>query len=250
MTTEWDGIARWLDGQHGDTGDLWHRALIDPPVLALIGDVQGLDVIDVACGNGYLTRKLARQGARLTAVDASSASLELAQARDASEPLGIIYHVRDAAWLDGIEAGRFDLAVCNMALMDIADAAGAIREISRVLKPAGRFVASLSHPCFQTVGGSAWLIEQSDDATTVSRRVSRYRQVTQGPEPWRTPNGLHTTTSYHRPLAWYFRAFKAAGFAVTAFEEPEPTAEFFVQEPQAAWIAEIPVDCVIEAIKL
>ena len=60
----------------------------------------------------------------------------------------ICYYVADAAHLELFEKGSFDLVVCNMALMDIEDATGAIQEVARVLRPQGRFVASLSHPCF------------------------------------------------------------------------------------------------------
>ena len=51
-STGWDQMAEWWDEQLGDTGDLWHRALIDPPMLELAGDVDGLRILDLACGNG------------------------------------------------------------------------------------------------------------------------------------------------------------------------------------------------------
>jgi 2-polyprenyl-3-methyl-5-hydroxy-6-metoxy-1,4-benzoquinol methylase len=36
--------------------------LIDPPLLQLVGEVSGLHLLDLACGNGYLSRRFARQG--------------------------------------------------------------------------------------------------------------------------------------------------------------------------------------------
>ena len=72
------------------------------------------------------------------------------------EPLGITYHVADAAHLEMLEEGTFDLVVCDMALMDIENAAGAIQEVALMLQPKGRFVASLSHPCFDKVNTSGW----------------------------------------------------------------------------------------------
>ena len=68
----WDDMAAWLDEKHGDTGDLWHRALIDPVLLTLVGDVNGLQVLEVACGNGYLSRRLARMGAQVTSICCAS----------------------------------------------------------------------------------------------------------------------------------------------------------------------------------
>ncbi len=244
MSTEWDAIAGWWDDTQGDTGDLWHRALIDPTLFGVLGSVAGQRVLDLACGNGYIGRRLARAGARVVGVDACAPLIERARAREAGDPLGISYHVADAARLAPLADHVFDVVVCNMALMDIADAAGAIREARRVLRPRGRFVASLSHPCFDVPNASAWVVERLNYTTTVWRKVSRYREVFGDAVPW---NDWHIA-SYHRPLSWYVRTLRAAGFVLTAFEEPEPTAEFLADSPIGPWIAEMPQHCVIEAV--
>jgi 2-polyprenyl-3-methyl-5-hydroxy-6-metoxy-1,4-benzoquinol methylase len=62
-TFGWDQMTDWWDENIGDEGDLWHRTLIDPPLLDLVGEVSGLHLLDLACGNGYLSRRFARQGA-------------------------------------------------------------------------------------------------------------------------------------------------------------------------------------------
>ncbi len=247
----WDGMVEWWDEQIGEEGDLWHRALIDPPVLQLAGKVRGLRVLDLACGNGYLSRRFARQGADVTGVDATAAIVERARAREAQEPLGITYHVADAAHLAMLTDGTCDLVVCNMALMDIENAAGAIQEVARVLRPQGRFVASLAHPCFDKVNTSGWAIERIYPITTIWRKMSHYRELATADFPWlRVPGQTTYTRAYHRPLSWYFRTLRASGFVIAAFEEPEPTEEFLASSPQGPWIAEIPLHCVIEAWKM
>jgi ubiquinone/menaquinone biosynthesis C-methylase UbiE len=247
----WDRMVEWWDEQIGDEGDLWHRALIDPPLLQLAGAVGGLRVLDLACGNGYLSRRFARQGATVSGVDASAAIIERARAREVREPLGITYHMADAAHLAMLEDGAFDLVVCNMALMDIENAAGAIQEVARVLRTPGRFVASLAHPCFEKLGTSGWAIERIYPVTTIWRKMSHYRELTAADFPWhKVPGQIIYTPTYHRPLSWYFRTLRAAGFVVTAFEEPEPTEEFLATSPQGPWVAEIPLHCIIEAWKI
>jgi ubiquinone/menaquinone biosynthesis C-methylase UbiE len=248
----WDTMAAWLDEKHKDEGDLWHRALIDPPLLRLLGPVAGQRVLEVAAGNGYLARKLARQGGHVTAIDASANLIALAQQREARDPLGIVYHVADAARSEMLRDGAFDVVVCNMALMDIEDAAGALGQAARVLRASGRFLASFSHPCFDVPGASAWVVERMDLTTTVWRKVSRYREVFQGWCPWRFagPTGFHHTPAYHRPLSWYFRALRNAGLVVTALEEPAPTEELAAQSSQGEWLASVPLHVVIEAHKL
>ena len=250
-TFGWDQMAEWWDANIGDEGDLWHRALIDPPLLRLVGEVSGRRVLDLACGDGYLSRRFARQLASVIGVDANAPLIERARAREAQEPLGITYHVADAAHLSMLEEGAFDLVVCNMALMDIEHAALAIQEVARVLGPQGRFVANLSHPCFDKVKTSGWEIEQIYPTTTIWRKMSHYRELAVADLPWqRVPGQIVSTRAHHRPLSWYVRTLRAAGFVVAALEEPEPTEEFLAGSPQGPWIAEIPLHCVIEAWKV
>ena len=246
----WEELASWWDQRQTDAGDLWHRTLINPTVFQVLGSVTGLQVLELACGNGYLCRHLARQGAKVVGVDASAAMIERAKVREATEPLGVAYHVAYTAKLEMFRDASFDVVLCNMALFDIEDAAQTIRETSRVLRSGGRFVASLIHPCFDTGEASAWLIERAGLTTTVYRKVSRYREVFSYQNPWRGAEGTWYTIAYHRPLSWYVRAIRSAGLAVTAFEEPEPTEEFVTRSSEGPWIAQIPLHCVIEATRL
>jgi ubiquinone/menaquinone biosynthesis C-methylase UbiE len=250
-TFGWDEMTGWWDEKQGDEGDLWHRTLIDPPLLRLVSEVSGLHILDLACGNGYLSRRFAHQGAIVTSVDANAPLIERARTREAQESLGITYHVADAAHLEILEDGVFDLVVCNMALMDIENATGAIQEVSRVLRPKGRFVFSISHPCFDKVNTSGWDIERIYPNTTIWRKMSHYREIVAADLPWqRVPDQIVYTRTYHRPLSWYFRTLRASGVVVAALEEPEPTEEFLASSEQGAWIAEIPLHCVIEAWKV
>ncbi len=247
----WDQMATWWDEKMGDEGDLWHRTLIDPTLLWLVGEVRGMRVLDLCCGNGYLSRRFARQGATVVSVDTNVPLIERAYEREKQEPLGITYYVADASHLDMLQDSVFDLIVCNMALMDIENAMGAIQEVARVLQPQGRFVASLSHPCFDKVNASGWDIEYMYPTITVWRKMSRYREVSVADLPWKNvPDRVVYTHSYHRPLSWYFRTLRSAGLVVAFLEEPEPTDELLANSNQGAWIAEIPLHCVIEAWKV
>lgn len=248
--TAWGELAEWYDAKQGDTGDLWHRTLIDPTFLRVVGEVRGLRVLDLGCGNGYLSRRFARAGAVVTGVDGSAPIIERARAHDTRDLLGIDYRVADAAHLALLKNATFDLVTSNMALMDIEDAAGAIREAGRVLRGQGRFVASLSHPCFDQGPSSSWLMERSFDETKVWRKIARYRTPFPDEIPWGIEGRTVATTGYHRPLSWYARALRDAGFLIRSLEEPEPTEEFISGSPQGAYVVEIPLHLVIEAIKV
>lgn len=269
---EWDGIASWWDGRMGDQhGDRWHRTLLDPALLDVVGDVEGQRVLDLACGTGHLSRRLASQGARVTGLDASAEMIRHAREREqrvqdsldesdvegAANRAKIDFQCGDAARLENFDERTFDTVVVSMALMDIKDADQAISEAARVLHSGGRLVASLKHPCFDTGSeNSAWIIESFPYQDRVYRKVGRYRNLFEhyalwrvGPEENRGAETL-TTTYYHRPLSWYFRVFRDSGLAVTAFEEPAPTEGFYEVSKQARYFEDVPLHCIIEARKL
>src|SRR3989442_6391112 len=116
----WERMAAWYDAKQGDTGDFWHRTLIDPTFLRVVGEVRGLRVLDLGCGNGYLSRRFSRGGAKVVAVDASAPVVERARARESHEPLGIEYRVADAARTQVLPDAIVNLVACYMALMDMA----------------------------------------------------------------------------------------------------------------------------------
>jgi ubiquinone/menaquinone biosynthesis C-methylase UbiE len=248
---EWAELAAWYDAKQGDDGDLWHRELIDPGLLAVLGEVGGMALLDLACGNGYLARRLTRRGARVVGVDSSAPVVALAEARERREPLGIRYHVSDAGAMPVLSDGSFDAVYSNMALMDMPDLVGPFREVARVLRPGGRFVASLCHPCFDVPGAGSWLWERKEFATTVSRRVGKYRTPFETATPWLVPDHApFSTRSYHRPLSGYVRELARAGLAVTAMEEPDGSEAFRSASPQGEGIHEVPLHLVVEARKL
>lgn len=249
-TVSWEELAEWYDGKQGEEGDLWHKSLIDPTFLRVVGDVRGLRVLDLACGNGYLARRYARAGAKVVGVDASAPIIERARAREARDPLGVTYHLGDAAKLGMLDEASFDLVASNMALMDIEDAESTIREVDRVLKTGGRFVASLCHPCFDQGPTSTWLLEREFRATHVWRKIARYRHPFADDMPWGIEGRVVATVGYHRPLSWYARVLRDAGFLIRSLEEPEPTQECIEQSPQGPFMVEIPLHLVIEAVKV
>lgn len=258
MTREgWDELADWRDHRMGERGDLWHRAIIDPTLLDVVGPVRGLRVLDLACGNGYLARRWAREGAAsVLGVDLSARNVAHARRREGRRPSGASFRVADAAHLPFLPNRSLDLVVANMALQDIPDAASVIREVARVLRRGGRFVFSGSHPCFDLDDRSLWVVERSrgDDGSwrdLVWRKVRGYRDERTVRVPWDLP-GRETgyTLAYHRTLSSYVRMLRDAGFGLTRLEEPAPLPEAIEKSPQGPFLREIPLHVVVEAFRL
>jgi len=248
----WDRLAVWRDGRMGERGDLWHRAIIDPTLLSVLGSVRGLRILDLGSGNGYLTRRWAREGAtEAVGVDASEANLRIARRRERRRRTGARFLRQDVSRLTGLDTGHFDRVVAHMSLMDIEDAEGAVHEVGRVLRPEGRFVFSISHPCFDIDLRSMWVVEQQFYEETVFRKVAGYRQEQTVRVPWKISNTETAyTLSYHRPLPTYFRYLREAGLAVLRVEEPVPQAEALRKSPQGPYMLEIPLHLVVDAVRL
>ena len=246
------GFGTWYDAQQGDSGDLWHRTLIDPPLLARVGPLpKGTRLLDLGCGNGYLARHFARAGARVTGVDASPELLAAARGREATEPLGVVYIEADAARLGMLADRSFDAAIANMSLIDMAEADLALREVGRLLVEGGRIVFSLSHPCFDVDTRSAWEVQRDGEVETVFRKVTDYRRPHSDVYVWERPDGTRpSTVGFHRPLAWYAHHLRTAGLVIVDLDEPSPQPGFASRRNRREWIERVaPLHLVVEARK-
>jgi SAM-dependent methyltransferase len=114
-----------------------------PACLALLGDVKGKHVLDVACGPGLYAEELLRRGAQVTGCDQSPRMVELARGRAKT---GEFRRHDLADPLDWVEDGSIDLVLFALAVEYIDDRVAAFKELHRVLRPRGALVLSRLHP--------------------------------------------------------------------------------------------------------
>jgi SAM-dependent methyltransferase len=193
--------------------------------LKLAGDVAGLRVLDVACGQGAATRALAAGGAQVTGADVTPELLAAARRHEAEQPLGITYLESDAQRLAELPDEVFDLVTCQLALMDIPGLDPTLSAVHRVLRPGGHFVAVLAHPCF--LAPFAATVDTAAGAP--GRLVGRYLDE----EFWRSPNpeGVRRAGTYHRTLSTYLNAFLRHGFTLEEALEPGAVGEYAREHP-------------------
>jgi 2-polyprenyl-6-hydroxyphenyl methylase/3-demethylubiquinone-9 3-methyltransferase len=98
-----------------------------------------LRVLDVGCGGGLLAEEFARIGCRVTGVDPSSRSLEVARAHAAAAGLEIDYRAASGEGLP-FDDDEFAAAYCCDVLEHVDDVGATIGEIARVLEPGGVFL--------------------------------------------------------------------------------------------------------------
>jgi SAM-dependent methyltransferase len=137
----------------------------------LAGARRGIKLLDLATGTGVAARAAARRGASVIGVDRSPGMLEAA--RELSP--GIDLRLADAYELP-FDRGTFDAVTCGLSLSHFAEGRKALREVLRVLRPSGKFIASSwgegsslpSDAVDQVLDRYAGAVERLDEETWLS----------------------------------------------------------------------------------
>jgi 2-polyprenyl-3-methyl-5-hydroxy-6-metoxy-1,4-benzoquinol methylase len=226
----WDAKAAFWDERMGE-GNQFQLELIGPAIERLLEVRPDEHILDVGCGNGVTSRRLAHLGARVVAIDSSARFLELARARSPDLSHRIDYRLVDATdeeQLLALGEGHFDALVCNMVLMDMPVIDPLMRASRRLLAPGGRFVCAVQHPAFNSNAVRLCAeTETRNDGVEVTRhavKLSDYLLVLSG-KGTGMPGEPEPHWYFHRPLHELFGAFFRGGFVLDALEEPALTTQ-------------------------
>src|SRR5438552_278885 len=126
-----DGYDRWAEIYDGEGNPLVE--LEEPEVERRLGVVAGLDVLDVGCGTGRHALRLARNGARVVAVDFSAGMLARARCKPGAAEVRFVEH--DLALALPFPAASFDRVVCGLVVDHIAALDPFFAELARVCRP-------------------------------------------------------------------------------------------------------------------
>ena len=237
----WNQNAAYWNEHIGEGND-FVEVLIWPATKRLLELQPGQRVLDVACGNGLYARRLAAMGAEVVAFDFAPALIARAvertgQAAGMEHATCTAYAVRtehaaciDYRVLDATDEGallalgerQFDAALCNMALFDMAEIDPLMRALARLLRPNGRLMFSVIHPCFNNPHMTHVAEMEDQEGNIVTRysikvrayirsTVARAAAIRGQPKP---------QPIFHRPLQALFGAGFDAGFVLDALEEP------------------------------
>ncbi len=221
----WNANADWWDAAMGEA-DPSHEYLIHPAIETLLAITPGERVLEIACGNGNFARRLARAGASVLAFDFSEELLERAKTRTIKTPGHIEYRLinaTDAAQLASLGERCFDAAVASMALMDMENIEPLMRSLSRLLLVGGRFIFSVTHPCFNSLG-TQW-------TDTGNVLVTNYLEPSTGDVIGKSGQP-RPHPCFHRPLWHLFGTCFQAGFVLDGLLEPVPPESVQAAEPE------------------
>lgn len=237
MRQGWEAQARNWASFAAPGADRAHE-MINLPVLLELLPPPGRRTLDLACGEGRLSRHLAALGHQVTGVDAAPTMIAAAAAHDGAPPALLA----DAARLP-FPGGAFDLVLAYMCLHDIDAMPEAVAEAGRVLAPGGRMCLAIPHPVssagsFQAREADAPFVIAGSylDAAPLEMTAER--------------DGIRLTFhSEHRPIQAYVQALAAAGLLTETIRETGAphTAEF--TDPASRRWQRIPLFLHLRALK-
>lgn len=217
VSTNYESIAeQYRDSKHAD----WRVNIEIPSFMRLVGDIAGKSVLDLACGEGFYSRALMRQGAaRVVGVDSSPAMISLACAAERAEPMGVEYLHADVQDLD--QGEQFDLVAAAFLLnyaSSAAELSSMCRAVARHLKPGSRFVTVNGNPEIgaRRIDYRQYGFERLVPADLRNGSAYVFRNY--------QDDGSFDITVHHLDVATHEQAFAAAGLTDVRWVRPEAFA--------------------------
>ncbi len=242
MRDGWEAEAEKWAAFAGVPGrDHAHESINLPALRMLLpepGPGPGRRTLDLACGEGRVSRYLRLAGYQVTGADAAPAMVR----RAAGHPDAAPAVVADAAALP-FRDEAFALVVAYMCLHDIDRMPAAVAEAARVLEAGGRLCAAIPHP----VSSAGRFSGRDADAPFLIE--GSYLDA--APADWVADRDGVTMTfhSEHRPLEAYSRALEAAGLLIEAIRETRVPDTAVAAEPGARRWQRIPPSLHLRAVK-
>jgi 2-polyprenyl-3-methyl-5-hydroxy-6-metoxy-1,4-benzoquinol methylase len=254
--THWANVADWYDALVGEDGSEFHREVILPGLLRMLQrdpprlpdapdalrkerkktgpELPPLHILDLACGQGVVARRLASAGTTVLGLDAAAPLIEAARRRNEQDHLPLRYEVADATRLlkeDGtlmrpLEPDAFDAVTLVLAIQNITPLSPVWHACHAALKPGGSLIVVMMHPAFRIPRAADWLWEEKVDGGTQARIVRQYLSSTRveiqthpGLAAHGKRGGETTTPHFHRPLQAYVNTLGNAGLLIDHMEE-------------------------------
>ncbi|MEO1428583.1 MAG: class I SAM-dependent methyltransferase [Cyanobacteria bacterium J06633_8] len=200
--------AQWIRGEPSSLSDFTAR----PFILEMCEPVEGMQILDLGCGEGYCSRELSRRNAaKVYGIDLSERMIAAACLQENEENLGINYEVDCATNLKQFDSCQFDLviAVFLFNYLTTSQTQQCMTEVVRVLRAGGRFIFSVPHPCFPYMREADYpfYFEVEEDKGYFSQRNVQFPG-----QIWKRDGSSLKVQLVHKTFQDYFDALRNAGF--------------------------------------
>jgi SAM-dependent methyltransferase len=217
MPAGWDAVAYWYQGWMGESGSDHHQELAIPAVLDLLRLQAGEQVLDLGAGHGVLAPHVTRSGATYTGVEVSPKLLQSARRLHGRQGQFLHGDARKLQQLRGLGPEKFDAVVFLLSIQDMNPLEDVLNAAAWALRPDGRLVILMTHPCFHIPRQSGWGYDEG--RRLQYRRIDRY--LTPLSVPMKPYSGQQSgvTISFHRPLSDYVNGLASQGLLVDCLRE-------------------------------
>lgn len=216
QNTSWEKSSKWYKKIVGDEGHYFHQAVIFPKIRNLINFEKINTVLDLACGQGIFERQIDPK-TEYVGVDISKSLIDEAKQKSLNKNHKFL--VADVSKNLPLKENYFDLVIIILALQNIKNIEGVVKNAYQHLKDGGRFLIVLNHPIFRIPRQSSWGVDQQ--SKTQYRRIDRYMSSLEIPistNPGKFQKS-ELTWSFHSPLSKFSQILFEKGFLIEKIEE-------------------------------
>ena len=216
INTSWEKSSNWYKKIVGDDGHYFHQTIIFPKIKQLIDFSKINSVLDLACGQGIFERQI-DQNKEYVGIDISRSLINEASNKSINKRHQFL--VSDVSKDLPLKKDDFDLVTIILALQNIKNINGVIKNASKHLKKGGKFLIILNHPIFRIPRQSAWGVDSQNKIQY--RRIERYMSNLEIPistNPGKFQKS-EITWSFHNPLSKYSQLLFENGFLIEKIEE-------------------------------
>jgi len=203
----------WRKDKPKLVGDLEQR----PKAVEMLGNIYGKKVIDAGCGTGFVTRMIARKGARVTGIDISEKMLDIAREFEEKIPLGISYEYGDIAKTNTTyNENSYDAISCTGVVHFLypQEYKSFLQEARKLLKKDSPLVISLTHPTLfyptspARTQENCWVkvSPNEDKPFDKSQRFDMHLYDTQG--------NCFDSSIWHHPISFLLNELNQNGFNI------------------------------------
>src|SRR6476661_1500211 len=213
---DWDAYADEYQSTHGeflgDHGFLWGPECVREDDLHALGEVDGMDVLEIGSGAGQCSRWVLVHGGRPVGIDVSIRQLQHSRRIDEEHGVVVPTLCASAAGMPFGDA-TFDVVFSAFgALQFVADADALVADVARVLRPGGVFAFSITHP-------TRWMFpdDPGEEGLLASQSYwdrTPYVEVDDA-------SGVVAYVEHHRTLGDWVALLADAGFVLLRLLEPE-----------------------------
>ena len=214
--TSWESVSEWYGRIAAKRGHYYHQHIVLPQTLRLLDLKNDSSLLDLACGQGVLARQIPRE---VYYVGLDIAPSLINQAKHWDKDKKHIYVVADVSEDLPISKKDFTHVSIVLALQNIRNPQGVIKNAQGHLKKKGKFLIVLNHPYFRIPRQTSWGVDQQNKMQY--RRVNRYMTPLEIPITTNPGRGerSESTWSYHFPLSYYSQILFENAFVIEKLEE-------------------------------